>query len=342
MVPRRGAAARAEGASSSTACWRELADGKAGLSGRGVPIGLSSFVVNSVTGVRRRLLFDSVFLHVVIQPGSRRSTHNVGAVVREEKGRFILVPHLTAENADTLLAAARHQSKRDIEEMIAALQPKPAVPATVANIELRCRAHNALVAPQSCATCRPRCARAAREAVAPPGRPRYDSGRHARRSAAPVCSRQTATRIPAQGTAGAHRTPSASGAPAPSLDARTPQGASVPRSVASQRPSSSRLPVSVRKVGTGAKDAPKTCQEVSGVARGFSRGLAPGRVRSHTARRPPMARGLSVAPFDCLRAGLRRIRRLRSTPPRAKDAAATRWRVLMAVALTSNCNAAPV
>ena len=32
-------------------------------------------------------------------------------------------PHLTDENADALLSAARHKSKREIEELIAALKP---------------------------------------------------------------------------------------------------------------------------------------------------------------------------------------------------------------------------
>jgi hypothetical protein len=46
-------------------------------------------------------------------------------------GARLLAPHLTTENAERLLAAARHKSKREIEEMTAALQPKPAVPSTV-------------------------------------------------------------------------------------------------------------------------------------------------------------------------------------------------------------------
>jgi hypothetical protein len=42
-------------------------------------------------------------------------------------GARLLAPHLNKENAAVLLAAARHKSKRDIEEMVAALRPAPAV-----------------------------------------------------------------------------------------------------------------------------------------------------------------------------------------------------------------------
>ena len=39
----------------------------------------------------------------------------------------LLAPHLTAENHDTLLEAARHKGKRDIELLIATLHPQPRV-----------------------------------------------------------------------------------------------------------------------------------------------------------------------------------------------------------------------
>src|SRR5688500_13601836 len=38
----------------------------------------------------------------------------------------LLSPHLTDENHIGILAAARHQSKREVERMIAALRPLPA------------------------------------------------------------------------------------------------------------------------------------------------------------------------------------------------------------------------
>jgi hypothetical protein len=43
----------------------------------------------------------------------------------------ILAPHLTADNCSELIAAARHKSKREVEVLVAALQPKPAVPTVI-------------------------------------------------------------------------------------------------------------------------------------------------------------------------------------------------------------------
>ena len=43
----------------------------------------------------------------------------------------LLAPHLTAENHEHALAAARHKSKRDVEEIVAVLRPRPDVPAFV-------------------------------------------------------------------------------------------------------------------------------------------------------------------------------------------------------------------
>ena len=42
-----------------------------------------------------------------------------------------IAPHLTEANRETLLARAAHKSKRQIEELIAELSPKPDVPATM-------------------------------------------------------------------------------------------------------------------------------------------------------------------------------------------------------------------
>ena len=42
-------------------------------------------------------------------------------------GARLLAPHLSENNVDALLAAARHKSKREIEELIAALKPQPDV-----------------------------------------------------------------------------------------------------------------------------------------------------------------------------------------------------------------------
>ena len=43
----------------------------------------------------------------------------------------LLAPHLTPENLEATLAAARHKSKREVEEIVAALRPQPAVPSSV-------------------------------------------------------------------------------------------------------------------------------------------------------------------------------------------------------------------
>ena len=43
----------------------------------------------------------------------------------------LLAPHLTGQNHRTVLAAARHKSKRDIEALVATLQPKPDAPVIV-------------------------------------------------------------------------------------------------------------------------------------------------------------------------------------------------------------------
>jgi hypothetical protein len=43
----------------------------------------------------------------------------------------LLAPHLTAENHLAVLASARHKSKREIEELVAALSPKPNAPVVV-------------------------------------------------------------------------------------------------------------------------------------------------------------------------------------------------------------------
>ncbi len=43
----------------------------------------------------------------------------------------LLAPHLTAENHLALLDAARHRSKREVQEQIAAVRPQPPVPPTV-------------------------------------------------------------------------------------------------------------------------------------------------------------------------------------------------------------------
>ena len=43
----------------------------------------------------------------------------------------LLAPHLTADNHQHVLAAARHKSKREVEEIVAILRPQPPVPPSV-------------------------------------------------------------------------------------------------------------------------------------------------------------------------------------------------------------------
>jgi hypothetical protein len=43
-------------------------------------------------------------------------------------GLFVLSPHVTAENAETLLVGARGKSRREIEELVASVFPQPDVP----------------------------------------------------------------------------------------------------------------------------------------------------------------------------------------------------------------------
>jgi len=52
-------------------------------------------------------------------------------------GLRLLVPHLTGENVDDLLAQAMRKSKRAIEHLIARLFPKPAVPSTFRKLPTR-------------------------------------------------------------------------------------------------------------------------------------------------------------------------------------------------------------
>jgi hypothetical protein len=46
----------------------------------------------------------------------------------------LLAPHLTGDNHQQLLEAARHKSKREVEWLIATLRPKPAAPTVIRKI----------------------------------------------------------------------------------------------------------------------------------------------------------------------------------------------------------------
>jgi hypothetical protein len=49
----------------------------------------------------------------------------------------LVAPHLTPANSADLLAAVRHKSKRDVEQFVAALAPKPDIPARVRKVPAR-------------------------------------------------------------------------------------------------------------------------------------------------------------------------------------------------------------
>lgn len=46
----------------------------------------------------------------------------------------LLAPHLTDENCARVLAAARHRSRREVEELVAALNPQPSAPPVVRRV----------------------------------------------------------------------------------------------------------------------------------------------------------------------------------------------------------------
>ena len=48
----------------------------------------------------------------------------------------LLAPHLTSENHRDLLTAARHKRKREVEEIVATLRPRPAVPSSVRKLPM--------------------------------------------------------------------------------------------------------------------------------------------------------------------------------------------------------------
>ena len=55
----------------------------------------------------------------------------------------LLAPHLTGENHQDVLAAARHRTKREVEEIVARLRPQPPIPSSVRKLPVpessRCR-----------------------------------------------------------------------------------------------------------------------------------------------------------------------------------------------------------
>ena len=49
----------------------------------------------------------------------------------------LLAAHLTDENYEALFEAARHQSKREVERLVASLDPQPAVRPSITSVPVR-------------------------------------------------------------------------------------------------------------------------------------------------------------------------------------------------------------
>ncbi len=93
------------------------------------------------------------FLRIAVARASRKYPA-VLTMLRDSRihlsGAGKLAPHLTAENCESVLARAVHKSKREIEELVAELEPKPDVPASVRKLPTRPEVQAlAVVAPES-------------------------------------------------------------------------------------------------------------------------------------------------------------------------------------------------
>jgi 5-methylcytosine-specific restriction endonuclease McrA len=78
-----------------------------------------------------------------------------------------LAPHLTRENRDRLLARAVHKSKREIEELVAEIAPRPDVPAFLRKLPERQPAASASTAPPEDASAGPAALASCRDLVDP-------------------------------------------------------------------------------------------------------------------------------------------------------------------------------
>ena len=87
-------------------------------------------------------------------------------------GIAILVPHLTEENRQSVLARATHKSKRQIEELAAELAPKPDVPAAIRKLPARPPASALQLRPDGVEPSAPREVKPALAAPPPPVSPR--------------------------------------------------------------------------------------------------------------------------------------------------------------------------
>jgi len=65
----------------------------------------------------------------------------------------LLAPHLTPENHGDLLQAARHKSKRHVEELVAQLRPQPSVPSSIRRLPIPSRAPASATVPEATSSC---------------------------------------------------------------------------------------------------------------------------------------------------------------------------------------------
>ena len=88
---------------------------------------------------RLRMSEQAAYARIEAARVSRRCP---GVLERLTDGRLslttvgLLAPHLDSDNSEELLDAATHQSKREVQRLIAALHPQPPIPASVRALPL--------------------------------------------------------------------------------------------------------------------------------------------------------------------------------------------------------------
>ena len=83
---------------------------------------------------------DAAYNRIVVARAGRRCPALIDAVrsgALHLAGARLLAPHLSPENAGALLPEARGKSKRQLEELLAARFPRPAIPAEIRKLPQR-------------------------------------------------------------------------------------------------------------------------------------------------------------------------------------------------------------
>ena len=81
-----------------------------------------------------KLSESEAYLRITVGRASREHPSILGLLAQGHlhlSGIALLAPHLTSENAERLLARAAFKSKREVEELVAELAPRPDVPASI-------------------------------------------------------------------------------------------------------------------------------------------------------------------------------------------------------------------